>query len=340
MAIDSKFYQVTNPLSSSEVVQFADVVAFNDVTAAITHAAMPQDASKGAVIFIGDKKYLNTIAQAEGVTIITTKDLAALCPSDAAILTAKIPRVAFAQLLDHLYHKDQRQEIAQSADISPDATIGKGVSIGAFAVIEAGVHIADNVQIGAHSVIAENCEIGSNTRIGAHVSVAKARIGHDVVIHDNSVIGKMGFGFELTEKGAVMMPHLGLVEIGDYVHIGSHVGIDRGVLGNTVIAEHVMIDNLVHVAHNVQIGAYSIILAQVGIAGSAVIGRHVILAGQAGVADHITIADKAIILSAAKVVRDITQAGTYGGYPAIAAKQHWREQAALRRLAAQKRKGN
>lgn len=340
MAIDSKFYQVTNPLSSSEVGQFADTIAHNDIISAITHAAMPQDAKAGAVIYIGEKKYLDAIAHAKDVTIITTTELAAACPCDASILTAQNPRIAYAQLLAHLYQSHHKPSIAQSSEIADDVTMGKGISIGAGAVIEAGVHLGDNVQIGAHSIIKENCEIGANTIIGAHVSIAHARIGHDVVIHDNSVIGKTGFGFEMTDKGAVMMPHLGLVEIGDFVHIGSHVGIDKGVLGNTVIGAHVMIDNLVHIAHNVQIGANTIILAQVGIAGSAVIGRHVILAGQAGVANHVTIADKAVILSAAKVIRDITQAGTYGGYPAVAAKQHWREQAALRRLAAQKRKGN
>lgn len=338
VAIDTTFYQLTHQVSSSELPDIADLRAFNDCVCDITHVAMPSEAQAGAVVLIGSAGYLAALNASRDFTIITTQELASSCPEEAAIFIAANPRIAFAQLLAHLYQTQAVPAIAATAQIAPDAKIGKDVSIGDYAIIQQGAVIADGCVIESHSIIGAHCQIGANSHIGQHVSVSFAHIGAGVTIHANTVIGKAGFGFEMTDKGAVMMPHLGLVTIGDNVTIGSLCTIDKGVLGPTAIADNVMIDNHCHIAHNVQIGANSILLAQVGIAGSSVIGKQVILAGKVGVKDHVTIADNVIVLSAARVVTNIEEAGTYGGYPAVPAKQHWREQVALRRLAAKKGK--
>ena len=148
-----------------------------------------------------------------------------------------------------------------------------------------------------------------------------------------------GFGFEMTQDGAVMLPHLGLVEIADNVTIGSQTVIDRGVLGNTIIGRDVMIDNHVHIAHNVTIGDKTIILAQVGIAGSSNIGCNAIIGGQVGIKDHVEIADNVMVLSGSKVTKSLEKAGAYAGFPAQPAKQHWREMAQLKQLLSQKKSG-
>jgi len=338
VAIDTTFYQVTHPVSSSDLPDIADLQAFNDFVCTITHVAIPNEATAGAVVLIGARDFLDALTDAKDITIITTQELASSCPADVPIFTASNPRIAFAQLLAHLYQTKVAPAIAETAQIAPDAKIGKEVSIGDFAIIQEGAVIEDGCVIEGHSIIGAHCQIGAQTHIGHHVSISYALIGKSVTIHANTVIGKAGFGFEMTDKGAVMMPHLGLVTIGDNVSIGALCAIDKGVLGATAIGDNVMIDNHCHIAHNVQIGAKSIILGQVGIAGSTVIGNNVILAGKVGVKDHVTIADNVVVLSAARVISDIEEAGTYGGYPAVPAKQHWREQVALRRLVAKKGK--
>ncbi|MGC6518195.1 MAG: UDP-3-O-(3-hydroxymyristoyl)glucosamine N-acyltransferase [Candidatus Puniceispirillaceae bacterium] len=332
MAVDPHFYQISRPIASSQLADITQGALTNGRDVQITHACRPEEAKAGALIFIQDTDFIEQIGGTSDITIITTAKIAPLCPSMAAIFVADNPRLAFAQVIARLYQEHKAPCISESAQIAPSAKIGKNVSIGAYAIIEEGVSIGEGCVIGPHVVIGRNCVIGTACDIGAHAVILYSRIGNDVKIGPHSVIGKEGFGFEMTSSGAVHLPHLGLVEIHDKCAIGAHCAIDRGVLGNTIIGQGSMMDNLVHIAHNVRIGKTAIILGQVGIAGSAVIGNNCILAGQVGIKDHVTIADGAIILSAAKVLKDIDKAGNYGGNPAVPATQHWREVAAIKAL--------
>lgn len=336
MAVDTRFHKIKEPLSSAALVQIAQLVPFNNIEMTITHAAQPSEAGKGSICYIADKSLILGNEGLSDSVIITTQELASDCPGSAAILLAENPRIAFSLVLSHLYQTEKTHLISDKADISKTAQIGKNTSIGAFAVIGDNVQIGDDVQIAPHAVIEASCQISDGCDIGAHCHISFAKLGKNVAIAANSVIGKQGFGFEMTATGAIMVPHLGLVEIADNVKIGANCTIDRGVLGNTTISSNVMIDNQVHIAHNVTIGRNTIILAQVGIAGSSQIGNNVILAGQAGVKDHMVIADGVIILSASKVIKSLTQPGTYAGNPAVPARDHWRELAALKKLVKKK----
>ena len=336
MAIDTRFHNIKEPLSSGSLAQIAKLVPFNDIEMTITHAAQPSEAGKGSICYIADKSLISSNEGLSDSVIITTQELASDCPGGASIFLAENPRIAFSLVLSHLYQTDKTHLISDKAEISKTAQVGKNTSIGAFAVIGDNVEIGDNVQIAPHAVIEASCQISDGCDIGAHCHISFAKLGKNVAIAANSVIGKQGFGFEMTATGAIMVPHLGLVEIADNVKIGANCTIDRGVLGNTTLASNVMIDNQVHIAHNVTIGRNTIILAQVGIAGSSQIGNNVILAGQAGVKDHMVIADGAIILSASKVIKSLTEPGTYAGNPAVPARDHWRELAALKKLVKKK----
>ena len=333
MAVDTRFYKATTQLAASDIVLLTGANHSNDNAFDITNASGADDLKAGGICFIGDEAFIAKLPSCEGASIITTAALADKCPGNAAIYVTPNPRLAFARVLTALYQKTNQHSLAKSAQISPTAVIGKNVQVGEFAVIGDNVSIGDNTVIGAQVVIEQGVVIGKDCVIEAGAVIAFALLGEGVNIGANTVIGSDGFGFEMTSKGAVRLPHLGLVEIHDGVDIGAHCAIDKGVLENTIIKSGTMIDNLVHIAHNVQIGQQSIILGQVGIAGSARIGDGCILAGQVGVKDHVSIASKAIILSAAKVIKSIETAGTYAGNPAIAATKHWREVAALRRLA-------
>ena len=336
MAIDSRFYEVTRTINSCDLPKIVSGALYRDNGTIITHACQPEEAVKGAVILVGSQAYLDRLKHSQDIIIVTNDALAPSCPEDASVLCADNPRACFAEILTYLYEAPPHTGIATTAQIAPSAKIGEKVTIGEYAVLEDDVIIGDEAIIDAHAIIGKNCVIGAKSHIHVHCAIHTTIIGASVTVQAHSVIGKSGFGFEMTPTGAVMVPHLGIVEIADNVHIGAHTVIDRGVLGATTIGAHTMIDNHVHIAHNVQIGEKSIILAQVGIAGSAVIGNNVIIAGQAGVKDHVTITDGAVILSAAKVTKNIEKAGTYAGYPAVPAKQQWREQAALKRLVAKK----
>ena len=188
------------------------------------------------------------------------------------------PRVGFARALDYLiskpdfgpaYQVSHQRQVAPDTIIHPSATIMAQASVGSGTVIEAGA-ILHPVEIGKH------CYVGSNAVLSHSI------IGNHVEIGAGSVIGAAGFGLEMTGDGAVKIPHIGLVSIANSVSIGSSCTIDRGSLDNTIIGEHVMIDNLCHIAHNVTIGPRSIISGQCGISGSVTVGAGVAMGGQVG----------------------------------------------------------
>jgi UDP-3-O-[3-hydroxymyristoyl] glucosamine N-acyltransferase len=182
-----------------------------------------------------------------------------------------------------------------TAIVAPLARIGKNVSIGPYAVIGEDAHIGDSTQIGSHCVIGAGCWIGEQCRIHPHVTLyANARVGNRVEIHAGAVIGADGFGYVYSDGHYWKFPQVGIVEIADEVEIGANATIDRGSLDDTRIAQGVKLDNLVHVGHNVQIGAHTVIAAQTGISGSSSVGHHVVIGGQVGIADHCTLEDGAI----------------------------------------------
>ena len=153
-----------------------------------------------------------------------------------------------------------------------------------------------------------------------------------MTIGAGTVIGESGFGFEMTNTGAIRLPHVGIVRVADECSIGNQCSIDRGSLGDTVLGHSVMIDNMCHIAHNVQIGDRSIFAGQCGISGSVKIGADVKIGGQVGIAQHVTIGDGAVLTARCGVTKDVAPNTQMAGFPAIEVSQYWREQAALRRL--------
>jgi UDP-3-O-[3-hydroxymyristoyl] glucosamine N-acyltransferase len=162
-------------------------------------------------------------------------------------------------------------------------------------VIGENVRVGDNSQIGAHTVVGAGGHIGRDCRIHPHVTLyAAVRIGQRVEIHAGAVIGADGFGYAFDGERYWKFPQTGVVDIGDDVEIGANATTDRGSLDDTRISEGVKLDNLVHVGHNVQIGAHTVVAAQTGISGSSRLGRHVVCGGQVGIADHCTLEDQSI----------------------------------------------
>ena len=265
----------------------------------------------------------------ENAIIITDKAGVAFVNKLNSCLMVDVPRIGFARALEYLVKRpcfDHNQvneltglETSKDAVIHSSATIMENVFIGPGTLVESGAVLHPSVKVG------KNCHIGSNSVLSHCV------LGDYVEIGSGTIIGDSGFGFEMTENGAIRMQHLGLVLIEDSVIIGSGCAIDRGSLGDTMIGPHVMIDNLCHIAHNVTIGAKSIISGQCGISGSVTIGAKVSIGGQVGIAPHVRIGDGAVLTARSGVTKNIGSGEHVAGFPAISSRQFWRNQAMIRR---------
>ena len=245
-----------------------------------------------------------------------------------------IPDWHMQKIKSLLYPRPQANgNIAKTAVIADDAILGDHVQLDDFVTIHSGAVLHSGVWVGAYTVIGENVCIGTQTQIGTHCHIAHAKIGTECVVHPHVTLGTDGFGFVLDfTQGHHSIPHTGGVIIGNHVHIGAGVCMDKGVESHTIVGDFTRIDNLVHIAHNVVIGKRCVIPAQVGIAGSVVIGDGVMFSGQAGVADGVHIGDGAIVLMRAVVAKDIPKNQVVSGVPARLHKDNLRREAKLNKL--------
>ena len=250
--------------------------------------AAPERAGAKDMIYVESAKHAER-ALASGALCVVAREGIAL-PGKTVLRSTK-PKVAFAKAAALLLGRTPiAGGVHPTATVAPLAKIGANVGIGPYAVIAEDVHVGDDTQIGAHAVIGAGCWIGDGCRIHPRVTLyAGVRLGHRVEIHSGAVLGADGFGYAFDGERYWKFPQAGIVEIGDDAEIGANTTIDRGSLNDTRIGEGVKLDNLVHVGHNVQIGAHTVIAAQTGISGSCRLGHHVVMGGQAGLGDHCTV---------------------------------------------------
>jgi len=302
-------------------------------------------AATGMLTYLSDLSYLDNDSLPEGTICLVSRKIAEMSCAGlekAVIVACDNPRAIFAQAAQRIYPDlfhppaDMQGNIHPTAIIDPQASIDSTASIGPFCVIE------KDVKIGAHSVLESHIQVKQGTEIGRSCHIAASVVLSHVIISDhvtigaNTVIGKRGFGFEASASQVSIMPHLGIVVIGKHVDIGASCVIDRAVFGETRLDAHVMLDNLVHLAHNVTIGTGTIIAAHSAIAGSSHIGKACMLGGKVGVADHVTIGDNSIIMGNANVTKSLAGGEAYAGFPAMPAQQFWKQQARLRMQAKRK----
>ncbi len=232
-----------------------------------------------------------------------------------------------AQLLDTT--PQMAPGVHPTAVVAADASLGTGVAIGPYAVIESGVHIGDHAAIGAHCVIGAGAVIGRATRLWPQVTVYhQSVIGERCLVHSGTVIGSDGFGFAPDAGTWVKIPQVGRVVIGDDVEIGANCAIDRGALSDTRIGNGVKLDNFIHVAHNVEIGDHAAMAAMTGIAGSSKIGKQVTLSGRVSVTGHLSICDNAHVTACTMVSRSITEPGAWSSGTTQQPNREWRKSAA------------
>jgi UDP-3-O-[3-hydroxymyristoyl] glucosamine N-acyltransferase len=290
--------------------------------------------------FMQNAKYGSHYVATHAGICLTTKRFAEAAPASVAVLVTPAPFRAFVMVGQALYPDSTRPSslfeasgVSPSALVHPSARLESGVVIDPAAVVGPRAEIGADTVIGPGAVIGPDVCVGRNCAIGAGATISNALIGDRVIIHAGARIGQDGFGFIPDMRGAVKVPQVCRVVIQDDVDIGANSTVDRGALRDTVIGEGTKIDNLVQIAHNVQIGRRCLIAAQTGISGSTIVGDYVMMGGQVGVSDNLVIADGVMIAASSRVGYSLRKTARYGGTPAMPVREWFREIAALRRLA-------
>jgi UDP-3-O-[3-hydroxymyristoyl] glucosamine N-acyltransferase len=280
--------------TAKELAESLGATLEGDGRAEVAGVAAPERAGASDLIYVEGAKHAARAAASAALCAIAGAGVA--LPGKTVLRTPQ-PKVAFAKAAELLLGRPPiAAGIHATAIVAPLARISPGVSIGPYSVVGEDTHIGAGTQIGAHSVIGAGCWIGENCRIHPRVTLyAGVRVGHRAEIHSGAVIGADGFGYAPGEGKYWKFPQVGIVEIGDDVEIGANTTIDRGSLDDTRIAEGVKLDNLVHIGHNCQIGAHTVIAAQAGLSGSCTFGKHVVVGGQAGFGERCKLEDHSVI---------------------------------------------
>ena len=303
----------------------------------VTSFGKIEEAVAGQLSFLANPKYQDYLYTTKASLIIVNENLQLQKNITATLVRVKDAYSAFATLLTTYQNlkAQQKKGIETPSHIASSATLGTDVFVGAFAYIGEKVSIGNNTKIFPGAYIAENVSIGNNTTIHAGVKIYEdCIIGNDVVIHAGTVIGSDGFGFAPQPDGSYQkVPQIGNVIIEDQVEIGANTTIDRATMGSTIIKKGVKLDNLIQIAHNVEIGSQTVIAAQTGISGSTKLGQKIMIGGQAGIAGHLTIANGVKIAGGAGVTKNLDGEGkSYAGFPAEDAKQSLKAQVYTRQL--------
>lgn len=282
--------------------------------------------------FLTDKKYQHFLETTHAGFIILSNKMAGSVTTSHILVDN--PYFVYALVAQYLNPANKPVSSVHSTSVvNSSAKVSKTAQISENVVIQADVLVGDETLVSAGCVIEDKVIIGKNCRIGPNVTLCHdCVIGDNVIIEAGAVIGGDGFGWANNQGQWVKIPQIGKVIIGNHVSIGNNVTIDRGAIGDTVIEDNCIIDNQVHIAHNVTIGSGSAVAGQVGFAGSTTLGKNCTVAGQVGFAGHINIVDNVHFLAKSGVTHNITEAGAYAGFPAVKASEWQKNSVRIRHL--------
>ncbi len=317
-----------------EIARYLKGQLSGDPSILITGVAGIEEAQTGELTFLANPKYCGFMKTTSAAAVIVGSEID-LDQSTVPLIRHPNPYLAFARVLE-LFAGEGRDcpaGVHRTAVVAKDAKMESGVHLGPQVVVESGAKLERGVTILAGSVVGANSVIGENSLVYPNVTIREnVKIGRNVIVHSGAVIGSDGFGFARDGTKHHKIPQIGGVQIEDDVEIGANVTIDRATLGVTRIGRGSKIDNLVQIAHNVNIGENCIIAAQVGISGSTQIGDESMLGGQVGVGGHIKIGKRVMVGAQSGVTKDIVDGTTVFGYPAREIHKAKRIEAHLSRL--------
>ncbi len=308
-------------ISVGEIAQMLQGTLEGNSEDIITYPAKIEDAHTGAISFLANPKYEKFVAGCQASALLVANDFSLPHPVSLTLIRVEDPYLAFAKILEYFAIRVKPElGIEDPVFIHPEARIGQDVYIGAFSYIGKDTIIEDGALIYPQTYVGPYASIGKNSILYPGVKVYHhCIIEHDCILHSGAVIGSDGFGFAMGDDSQfAKIPQTGNVVIEDHVEIGSNTSIDRAVIGSTRIMAYAKIDNLVQIAHNVEIGGNTAIAAQTGISGSTKLGNHCLVGGQVGFIGHINIADGTKINAQSGVLKSVSVPGTaLSGTPAI-----------------------
>ncbi len=308
-----------------------------DETLIVNQLAKIEEGKQGDVSFLANEKYEPFLYTTQASVVIVSQNFEPKKELIATLITVENPYTAFTQLLEEYERRlnFSKVGIEQPVFVGENTTIGENIYQGAFSYIGKNCKIGENVKIYPHVYIGDNVNVGNNTILYAGVKVYQnCIIGNNCVVHSGAVIGSDGFGFAPQPDGTYKaIPQLGNVILENNVSIGSNSTIDCATMGSTIIREGAKIDNLVQIAHNVEIGKNTVIAAQTGVAGSTKVGNNCVIGGQVGVNGHITIADGTKVGGKAGITKSVKKSGlSLNGNPAFELNDYLRAMSILRKL--------
>ncbi len=301
--------------SAKQIAQIIDGIVEGDENILVSNLSKIEEGTIGTLTFLANPAYTNYIYSTNASIVIVNKSFVLENPvkSSCTLIRVENAYESFAKLLE-LYNQinTEKEGVEQPSFVSSNAMIGENCYVGAFAYIGQNVSIGNHVKIYPHVYIGDNCKIGNNTTLFSGVKIYHdCLIGKNCTIHASTVVGSDGFGFAPNNEGHVFtkVPQIGNVIIEDDVEIGSNSSIDRATLGSTILRKGVKLDNLVQIAHNVEIGENTVIAGLSGIAGSTKVGKNCMIGAQVGVAGHLRIANGVKIAGQSGIGSNIDKEG-------------------------------
>lgn len=323
--------------TAQQIAGYTGGTVEGDPNVTIGTFAKIEEGVEGALSFLANPQYEDYIYETKSSIVLVNKDFQPSREVKATLVRVDNAYESVAKLLQ-LYQSMQQKRVGidSLAYIHPSAKIGKDCYIGPFVAIAEGVEIGDGVVLHPHVTIGRNGKVGSNTEIYSNAVIYHdCIVGNNCILHAGCVIGADGFGFAPTPNGYDKIPQIGIVTIEDNVEIGANTCIDRSTMGSTIIRKGVKLDNLVQIAHNVEVGQNTVMSAQVGVAGSSKVGEWCMFAGQVGIAGHLKVGDRTTLgaqsgLSGGNLAKN--GGATLMGYPAVEHKKFAKNMAALNSL--------
>ncbi|PKQ62717.1 UDP-3-O-(3-hydroxymyristoyl)glucosamine N-acyltransferase [Labilibaculum filiforme] len=299
--------------TAEDIAEFLNGEVDGNALVKVTNVSRIEEGKPGTLSFLANPKYEHYIYSTQSSIVLVNKTFVAERAVEATLIRVEDAYQALAQLLEmYEQSKPQKTGIEEPSFVSKSSKLGEKIYIGAFAYIGSNVQIGNNVKIYPHTYVGDNVVIGDNTILNSGVKIYEGcKIGAGCIFHSGVVIGGDGFGFApSSENNYKKVPQVGNVVIEDFVEIGANTCVDRATMGSTIIRKGVKLDNLIQVAHNVEIDENTVIAAQTGVAGSTKIGKNCMIGGQVGFAGHMTVADEVKIAAQSGLGKNIKKVGT------------------------------
>ena len=320
--------------SAKQIAEFIQGTIVGDENATVHTFAKIEEGMPGAISFLSNPKYTHYIYDTQSSIVLVNKDFEPEKEIKATLIKVDNAYESLAKLLN-LYEmsKPKKTGVDPLAYIAPTAKIGKDVYIAPFACVGDNAEIGDNTSLHPHATVGSGAKVGHDCILYPHVTVYHdCRVGNHCILHAGSVVGADGFGFAPSPEGYEKIPQIGIVVLEDNVEIGANTCIDRATMGATIIRKGVKLDNLIQIAHNVEVGSHTVMASQVGIAGSTKIGEWCMFGGQVGVAGHIKVGNKVNMGAQSGVHSSIKDGEALIGTPPMPLKGYFKSSAVFRKL--------